>query len=284
MKIHIPVFLLYFFSALSLSQTVLAQVHSAKDAADDIKETAIADDDKQPPVEIGVGGTIEKEKEYRTRAESLYKWHAHIQWESRYVSEGRDNLSGDGLFSLSSELSVGDITFIPWLAHSPDADYSELNLNFIYATFLTPELLASLSYTYLHFRDQGDDSSDNEISLDLGYEVSKQLTAIAVVYHSFEAEGAFMEGGASYFYEYSDRLHFNITGLLGINAGYISDGHDGLNTFQVIAGSSFYTMDRLELYASANYNLAINRDVNNYSGDELLGDFFWAGVGINYLF
>ena len=76
-------------------------------------------DDHRPPVEAGTSGGFTMEKSYRAEAESRFNWHTHLQWDSRYVSEGRDNIHGNDMFSLSSEFNLDDITFIPWFARSP---------------------------------------------------------------------------------------------------------------------------------------------------------------------
>ena len=84
------------------------------------------------PVEIGVGGSIRRENPYQFEAEDRRPIHLHLLWESRYVSEGRDNLTGNGVKSVFSDISLGNFTFAPWLAHSYESEYTELNLNFIY--------------------------------------------------------------------------------------------------------------------------------------------------------
>lgn len=242
------------------------------------------EDDNRPPVEIGPGGGIKLEKSYRTEAEAQSAWHTHALWESRYVSEGRDNLSGDGLFSLSSEFAIDDVAFVPWLAHSPAADYTELNLNFIYSTFIAQNLAASLGYTHLRFYDQGEDTTDNEVSLDLGYQLLQHLTLSVVIYHSFESDGAFTELVAGYYDEPDPQIHYSVSFMMGANAGYIADGHKGLNYYQLLASVSYIPFTRLELYAGAGYNQAINSDAARYAGDESLNDFSWGGIGIVYLF
>lgn len=242
------------------------------------------DDDNRPPVEVGPGGGIALEKSYRTEAEAQSRWHTHVLWESRYVSEGRDNLSGDGLFSLSSEFTIDDVTFAPWLAHSPAADYSEVNLNFVYSTYLAQNLVASLGYNHLRFRDQGENTSDNEISFDLGYQMQQHLSVSAVIYHSFEADGTFTEISSTYYDEPGNKIHYSVVFLAGANAGYIPDGHSGLNHVQLLTTVSYIPVMRLEFYATAGYNQAINRDAIQYPGDELLTDFFWGGLGMVYVF
>jgi len=57
-----------------------------------------------------------------------------------------------------------------------------------------------------------------------------------------------------------------------------------MNHGQLLANASYLVIDELEVYAYTGYNKAIDRDINRYSGDELLRDFFWAGAGLIYQF
>ncbi|MEI8653119.1 hypothetical protein P4S57_10550 [Pseudoalteromonas sp. Hal273] len=63
-------------------------------------------------------------------------FHVHPLWEGRYVSEGRDNLAGKGIASITTEFNYNEIAIIPWVATGVDSDYTEFNLNAIYATQL----------------------------------------------------------------------------------------------------------------------------------------------------
>lgn len=240
--------------------------------------------DAAPPVEIGSGGDINMERKNRTRMESLFEWHTHFLWESRYVSEGRDNLSGESLVSLSSEFVIGEANFIPWYAYSPGADYSELNLNFVYGVLPTEDVAVYLGYNHLRARLSGERANDNEISLDLVHKLVDHVGVAAGVYHSFEANGSFLEFSAKYNNALNKTLHYSMRAGFGVNAGYVSDGHTGLNHFVLRANASYHPMIRTEFYSYVGYNAAINRDAVNYSGDETLGDFFWGGVGFIYLF
>ncbi len=44
------------------------------------------------------------------------------------MTEGRDNLGGDALASVFSDISVGNFSFVSWLAHGYESKYSELSL------------------------------------------------------------------------------------------------------------------------------------------------------------
>jgi hypothetical protein len=93
-----------------------------------------------------------------------------------------------------------------------------------------------------------------------------------------------MEMAVKYFDAPYKRAHYSVQAGLGVNAGYVSDGHTGLNNFQLRANVSYLPVIQVELYAYTGYSAAINRDAVRYAGDELLGDFFWGGVGFVYVF
>lgn len=266
-------------------------VFSNADTADDklpfleVTETVTDDEaDSVKPVEVGPGGDIKLEGKYRTQAESLFDWHAHMLWENRYVTEGRDNLSGKGLVSMSSEFTMDGLSVIPWIADSPAADYSEFNLNLIYGTKLLDNLEIYLGYNHIRSRDSGVDSNDNEISLDLSSSQLKQQYVLASIYHSFETDGSFMELAVKQGYRIDQSMHASARVVVGINDGYAPDGHKGLNHFQIRANFAYHPTKEMEIYAYTGYNRAINRDEIRYAGDQLLGNYFWAGMGITYRF
>lgn len=203
--------------------------------------------DSVRPVEAGAGGETRLEPKYRTRAESLFEWHAHILWENRYVTEGRDNLSGKGLVSVATEFTVDDFSVIPWIADSPGADYSEFNLNMVYGRELLEELEIYIGYNHIQARDSGDDVKDNEISLELAFNRIKRLHMLASIYHSFEADGSFMELAVKHGYRIDKSLHFSAQAILGVNAGYVTDGHDGLNHFQLHANIAYHPLSQMEI-------------------------------------
>lgn len=273
---------------ISLPQPVYAQtqaetLENTESQKVDVKKSD-DDIDEITPLEAGTGGKLRREKTYRTKAESLFQWHTHLLWESRYVTEGRDNLAGDSLLSASSEFLIDDLTVVPWIAVSPDTDYSEFNLNLVYGFSLTEDLVVYAGYTYLQARLEEEKASDNEISLAMDYKLFKRWSSGAVIYHSFDANGSFMEFSVHHGYKLNKKFHLHASALLGVNADYIPDGHNGLNNFQLRLDVAYQPITQMEVYAYTSYNQAINRDAANYAGDELLDDFFWGGIGLTYRF
>jgi hypothetical protein len=274
-----------FGSIILLSNHAYAQIDSTSDETVNNAEYVKADEvGVPPPVEAGPGGDIKLQRKYRTKITDQFDWHMHFLWESRYVTEGRDNLSGSGLLSASSEFILDEVNFIPWYAYSAGADYSELNLNFIYGIRPTVNTAIYFGYNHIRARLLDERANDNEISLDVVHKLMEQVGVSISIYHSFEANGSFLEAGMKHFAELNKRVHFSLQAMLGVNAEYIPDGHNGLNHFQLRAHASYLAEKQTELYAFVGYNVAINRDSVQYAGDELLGDFFWGGVGISYIF
>jgi len=242
------------------------------------------EDNDPRDVEIGAGGNVRLEKPYRTKLEEEFKWHAHLLWESRYVTEGRDNLSGKGINSASTEFTYKDINFVPWIASGIDTDYSEFNLNIVYGAKLLDDLEVFVGYNHIQSRESGSSSNDNEINLDLAYFYDNQFQIVTNLYYSFDAQGAFAEVAIKKGYLIDNTLSINLRAILGFNSGYVVDGHNGINHGQLLVRVSYQAINEMEVYAYTGYNQAINRDSNRYTGDELLRDFFWGGVGLSYRF
>jgi len=283
----LPISLLRLSLVLSLLVPQAAQPQQNSPAEPSVNKTPTQTSDsaeKTRPVEIGSGGNIKLEKQYRAKAESLFEWHAHLLWESRYVTEGRDNLSGKSLLSVSSEFEYNGLSIVPWIADSPDARYSEFNLNAVYGIKLTDGIELYTGFNHIHGRENGVSTDDNEVSLDLSFNKIKKLYMLASIYHSFEADGSFIELAAKRGHKINNETRVSLKGIVGVNAGYITDGHKGLNHFQLTTNIAYQPDAHMEFYAYAGYNLAINRDINQYAGDELLDDFLWTGLGFTYRF
>lgn len=236
------------------------------------------------PVEIGIGGSIRRESPQQSEVEETRPLHLHLMWESRYVTEGRDNLDGDALASVFSDISLSNFSFVPWLAHGYESDYSELNLNFVYGLPITDALEIYGGYTHVQARLIDERGHDNEVSLDLVYMPTRLFDLTAGYYYSFEARGGFGELGLQHQQSLHEKVVLSLRGVLGINDGYVIEGHNGWNHVQLRAGVAFYPLKRLEIQTYAAYNIAIESNPEQYRDDLTLRDFFWGGIGIAYHF
>lgn len=203
---------------------------------------------------------------------------AQFAWDSRYVSEGRDNLAGDGLAGATVELGWRGLTLGSWYASSPDNGYDELNLGAAYALEFG-RLETALGYTYLDF--PVDDEDDHEIGLGLGLaDIPGGFELGLESYYSFEATGAFFEAAAARPVELGHLLSVAPVALFGANAGYIADGHDGLNNAALLLEAAVPLKPGVALTAYIGHNWAINSEPEQYSEDEALKDFGFGGVAL----
>jgi len=230
----------------------------------------------------GIGQETETQLSFeRPDNQSAFESQFYLGWESRYLSEGRDELDGDSLFIASFETSWKKLTAGVWYGESPDQSYNELQL----ALALNHSIGDFDFYvSYTHFQFQFDSSFDNEVGAGFTWNGLPLDIALSTdVYYSFDADGYFVEVAASREFEINDRLALSLTVPFGINQGYVPDGHDGANNITLQLGAEYALSDSITLSAHTTYSWDLERD-SDAPGDELLRDFFHAGVGLSYSF
>ncbi|MDA0350224.1 MAG: hypothetical protein O3C43_18660 [Verrucomicrobia bacterium] len=128
--------------------------------------------------------------------ESLLTLSSH--WDSKYISEGRNNLHEGGIGSLSLEwnnhFEIGELLLAAWYAEGTSTNYSELNLGIAYLMPLDPFHL-KFGYTWLDF--SVDNTSDHEISLEVGNHSFDFFELNAAIVYSADTGGTFLELVAS---------------------------------------------------------------------------------------
>lgn len=212
-------------------------------------------------------------------AHDAVKAHAHLGWESKYFSEGRDTLDGDSLFTSSFELGWKHLTGGIWYGNSPDQAYDESQFSLALSQSIQ-DIEFYLGYTHLRF--PFDDSRDNEIGAGISWSgLPIDIELAADTYYSLDADGYFVEISAAKEFSISNRLAFDLSGQLGINQGLVSDGHDGANHFALRLGLTYGISKSMSITAHSTYSWALNVDPT-LPGDEQLIDFFHGGVGLQW--
>jgi len=202
-------------------------------------------------------------------------------WDSHYVSEGRDNLDGESLAGTTVEADYKGFSLGGWYAASPDVDYREIN---IFTAYMVEweGIEAYVSYTHLMFLT--DEEHDNEAGAGIAYTALPGNLALGLDgYYSFEAEGCFYELCLGGEYEVQ-RITFAPSAILGLNSGYIADGHDGANNFALLIEASTPIKDGLDLVVHVAYTWGMDSDPEKYPGDETLNDFAYMGVALHATF
>lgn len=217
----------------------------------------------------------------RPHAPDSVESHAHLGWESRYFSEGRDVLDGDSLFVGSFEMGWKHLAGGVWYGYSPDQRYDELQLSFA----LTQSIGDFDFYGgYTHLRFPIDGTHDNEIGAGVAWSgLPSDVELAADIYFSFEAEGFFAEISASREFSITDNLALNLSIPFGINQGYVPDGHNGTNHIALRTGLEYAFTDSVSITAHTTYSWALSAN-SALSGDDQLIDFLHAGLGLEWSF
>lgn len=217
----------------------------------------------------------------RAHAHESVEGHLHIGWESRYFSEGRDSLDRDSLWTSTVELGWNHLSGGIWYGYSPDQDYDELQL-----TFALTENIADFEFyvAYTHLQFPFDNTHDNEVGVGSSWSGLPLELEIGVdAYYSFDVDGSFWELILSREVEISNSLKVDLSGIFGVNQGYVSDGHDGTNHLALRTGAEYAVTESFAITVHAAYSWALDRDAK-LSGDEQLIDFFHGGIGVQWSF
>ena len=220
----------------------------------------------------------------RTHSHSDLEGHFHLGWESRYYSEGRDNLAGDSIFTSSAEFGFEHFSLGYWYAISPEQNYDEFQLSAAYTDHIG-DFDYYFSFTHIElFNIFPTRQFDNEIGFGISYgELPYDLSIAFDAYYSLAVSGYFAELSLEHSKEITDKLSITTTGILGLNQGYIPNGHDGLNHLALRAGLEYALSDSLSISTHLTYSAPLNRDPNA-PDDQFLTNFFHSGINLQWSF
>ena len=204
------------------------------------------------------------------------------QWESRYVSEGRDNLDGAGIQTTIIDIEYEFFELLLWNGWGYDSEYDELNI-IPSLNYELNNIKIYLDYNHKQFFE--DDESENEIGSGISYHgLPYDIFLGFDWYHSFEADGSFYEFSLGSIIEPVQKVSLAPIFIFGINNNYISDGHDGANHISLQLNGQYEIAKQLNFHGYVRYNIEIDSDPNSFTGDELLNNFFWSGIGFEVKF
>lgn len=205
-----------------------------------------------------------------------------LQWESRYVSEGRDNLDTAGIQTVTMDIYRGDLNLAIWNGWGYDSGYHELQVT----PALTHEWNNFDIYLYYNYKRYFEEhKSENEIGSGIFYYgLPHHLFAGVDWYYSVENDGSFFRLSLGSRFNPIEKLELEPAIMFGINENYIPDGHDGANHVGIQLNGKYEISGKISIVGYLGYNVAIDRDPGSFAGDILLRDFFWSGIGIEAAF
>lgn len=195
------------------------------------------------------------------------------QWQSKYVSEGRNNLNEGGIHTLECVAEWKGISGGAWLASGDDESYKEVNVFVEYGISAGP-LDVSLGYARLEFLE--DHTDDNELAGGIAWNNIPHLIPSIDYVYSTEADGGFLEATLkSSITIMKEHLLLEPYATQAFDFGYATKAHDGLNNFQIGLGASLSLIGGLDLVGSVSHSWA-QSDVER----EGLGDLSWCSIGL----
>ncbi|MBY6188022.1 hypothetical protein KUV89_15490 [Marinobacter hydrocarbonoclasticus] len=204
-----------------------------------------------------------------------------LGYDSKYISEGRDNLEKGGIYWASGAAAFENgvtLSAAYGYAADSDVDYDELNLGIEYG-FDVGDFSFYAGYTRLEFFK--DDESDNELGAGVAYGGLSWFEPFIDYVYSTEAEGSFVELGIQREFALSQRLVLTPYVIAGFDYGYANPDHDGDNHWALGATLAYQLTDQMALSVIAEHTEA-NKQVCLEEGIET--DQNWAGVHLTMAF
>ncbi|AZG36445.1 hypothetical protein [Shewanella psychromarinicola] len=206
-----------------------------------------------------------------------------LGWESKYVSEGRDNLDSGGIYWSGIAAQYQDVNAYARVGRADNEHYTEWQFGLEYCITLSDNFDAAIGYQRLEFYgDEG--ASDNELFSSITYSGIEWLTPSINYTYSTEAGGYFIELSLHSSWDLSKA--WNVTPYLtqGIDYQYVTETHNGRNNLQFGVESAYALTPTLNISGHVSQSIAqqdIEQEVG-YSSSKLNETF--AGVSINWLF
>ncbi|GAA0854182.1 hypothetical protein [Aliiglaciecola litoralis] len=212
-------------------------------------------------------------------------WSAHgaefnFGYDTKYVSEGRNNLTDGGIIwaNLSSDIDEQISWTVAYgIATASTVDYDELNVTISYANS-HGTIDYYVDYTYLAFFE--DDADDNEIGLGAAWQGLGAFTPFVDVVYSTESAGSFVQVGIQSQVQTTQALSITPYLMLAYDFGYASDAHDGYNHTAIGVTSNYVINSEFSVSLFLEQTFG-GTDVRVERGQS---DQFWAGMRLHYGF
>jgi hypothetical protein len=203
-----------------------------------------------------------------------------VGYDSKYVSEGRDNLDRGGILWTTLNADIDShFSFQGAYGRATDSsvDYDELNLGMQFADSVG-EVDYYFGYTYLSFFE--DDQDDHEIGFGFVWNSFGAFTPFLDYVHSTSASGSFLQLGIQTETKIGEALIINPYLSVAYDFGYASESHDGHNHVALGASLNYRIDDAFSMKLLLEQTFG-GSDVRNENGQN---NQFWTGLHLNYSF
>lgn len=197
-----------------------------------------------------------------------YEFLLDVGFDSKYVSEGRNNLDNGGIVWTTASVQKDGLNVYATMGRGTDQHYIEWNFGLEYGFDLSEDIEASLGYQRLEF--YGDERGhDNELFSTLAYTGVDWLTPSVSYTYATEAKGYFVEVSLHSHWDISDGFSISPYVTQAFDFQYATEEHDGANHIQFGVESEFLLTRSIAISAHVSHSIALNdieRENPNSSG------------------
>ena len=206
-----------------------------------------------------------------------------LGWDSKYISEGRNNLDKGGIYWTTAAVQIDDLTLFTTVGRGDSQYYIEWNMGLEYGFELGDNLSASLGYQRIEaYSDER--SGDNELFATLEYTGIEWLTPSLSYTYSTEAAGYFVEASLHSEWPISDKLTLTPYITQAFDFQYVTEEHNGPNHFQFGFEAQYQLADQLVLSGHLSRTLA-QEDIKQENPDTTASlNNTYAGLHLTFSF
>ncbi|MBT1445139.1 hypothetical protein KJI95_11470 [Shewanella sp. JM162201] len=204
-----------------------------------------------------------------------------LGWDSKYVSEGRDNLGRGGIGWAVLAASFGNLTPYAVVGRADSEAFTEWNFGLEYALELMPDLDAHVGIQQVEtYADER--LSETELFAELAWHRIDWLIPSVAYTYSFETSGYFVELSLHSNWHIGEQFTLSPYITQGLDYQYVTEAHNGRNHLQFGLEAEYMLSDSLAVSGHISRSIA-GHDIELEMGDEARDETF-AGIHLHWSF
>lgn len=208
-----------------------------------------------------------------------------LGWDSKYISEGRNNLDKGGIYWGSAIVETGALTTYAVVGRGDSTHYTEWNFGLEYSLQLHENLESSVGYQRLEFYSD-ERAHDNEVFAEIAYIGIHWLRPSVSYTFATEAGGYFVEVSLHSPWHITEQFSVTPYVTQGFDFQYATEEHDGLNHFQLGVEANYTISNSFAIYAHLSHSIAMDDIKDEAHNDGVQGglDETYGGIHFNWGF
>lgn len=203
-------------------------------------------------------------------------------WDSKYISEGRNNLEEGGIAWAVAAVTLDQLTVFAAAGRGDQAYYIEYDVGLEYSLEFHENVDAVIGYQRIE--TYGDDrASDNELFATVAYSGWQWLVPELSYTFSTEAGGYFIEAALYNPWQVSDTFHLTSYVKQAFDFQYVTEEFDGANHFQLGVEANYQLTPTVAIGGHVSHTIAM-KDIKEEVGSSHGLNQTYAGVNISLSF